>query len=62
MTYGQVARARTAVKLAKEKLDSLIDLFRKKLGVRNLEFMNVSGITNLIEVGCFFFHLKFSKF
>ncbi|GKU89340.1 hypothetical protein SLEP1_g3490 [Rubroshorea leprosula] len=48
--FPEVARARMAVKLAKEKLDSLIDLFRKKLGVRSLEFMSVSGTTHLIEL------------
>lgn len=42
--------------MAKEKLDSLIDLYRKRLGMRKLEFMSVSGITHLIEV----VELKFS--
>lgn len=36
--------------MAQEKLDSLIDVYRKQLGMRKLEFMNVSGTTHLIEV------------
>lgn len=52
MVFGvQVARARKAVQSAKEELDSLINMCRKQLGMRNLEFMSVSGITHLIEVG-----------
>lgn len=52
MVFGvQVARARKAVQSAKEELDSLINMCRKRLGMRNLEFMSVSGITHLIEVG-----------
>lgn len=35
---------------AEEKLNSLIAQYRKQLGIRNLEFMCVSGITHLIEV------------
>lgn len=38
------------VQLAKEKLDSLISLYRKQLGMRKLEFIIVSGTTHLIEV------------
>lgn len=52
MFFGvQVARARKAVQSAKEELDSLITMCRKQLGMRNLEFMSVSGTTHLIEVG-----------
>lgn len=36
--------------MAVEQLDSLIGLYRKNLGMRNLEFLSVSGITHLIEV------------
>ncbi|XP_031261305.1 DNA mismatch repair protein MSH3 [Pistacia vera] len=48
--FAEVARARKAVQLAKEELDSLISLYRKQLGMRNLEFMSVSGTTHLIEL------------
>jgi len=36
--------------MAVEHLDSLIDLYRKRLGMRKLEYMCVSGVTHLIEV------------
>lgn len=36
--------------MAKEKLESLIGLYRKQLRIGNLEFLSVSGITYLIEV------------
>ncbi|CAK9160960.1 unnamed protein product [Ilex paraguariensis] len=48
--YTEVAKARTKVQLAKEKLELLIGLYRKQLGIRKLEFMNVSGVTHLIEL------------
>ncbi|KAK6250568.1 DNA mismatch repair protein MutS [Theobroma cacao] len=48
--FPEVARARKAVQLAKEKLDNLIFLYRKRLGKGNLEFMCVSGTTHLIEL------------
>ncbi|GMY07192.1 DNA mismatch repair protein MSH3 isoform X1, partial [Fagus crenata] len=48
--FPEVARARKEVQLSKEKLDSLIDLYRKKLGMRKLEFVSVSGTTHLIEL------------
>lgn len=48
--FFQVARGRTAVQIAKEKLDLLIGQYREQLGMRNLEFMSVSGSTHLIEV------------
>ncbi|KAA8533740.1 hypothetical protein F0562_031257 [Nyssa sinensis] len=48
--FPEVARARKAVQLAKEKLDSLIGLYRKQLGMWKLEFMSVSGTTHLIEM------------
>ncbi|KAF6159581.1 hypothetical protein GIB67_008010 [Kingdonia uniflora] len=48
--FPEVARARTSVQVAKGKLDLLIGLYRKQLGIRNLEFMSVSGSTHLIEV------------
>uniref|UniRef100_A0A2N9HGD3 DNA mismatch repair proteins mutS family domain-containing protein n=1 Tax=Fagus sylvatica TaxID=28930 RepID=A0A2N9HGD3_FAGSY len=49
-TPSEVARARKEVQLSKEKLDCLIDLYRKKLGMRKLEFVSVSGTTHLIEL------------
>lgn len=36
--------------MAVEQLDPLIGLYRKRLGMRNLEYMSVSGVTHLIEV------------
>lgn len=36
--------------MAVDELNSLISLYRKQLGMRNLEFMSVSGITHLVEV------------
>ncbi|KAK9291688.1 hypothetical protein L1049_019637 [Liquidambar formosana] len=48
--FPEVARARTAVQFAKEKLDLLIGLYRKQLRMHNLEFMSVSGTTHLIEL------------
>ncbi|KAJ4957042.1 hypothetical protein NE237_013825 [Protea cynaroides] len=48
--FPEVARAQTAVQMAKEKLDLLIGLYRKQLGMCNLEFMSVSGSTHLIEL------------
>ncbi|RWR91908.1 DNA mismatch repair protein MSH3 [Cinnamomum micranthum f. kanehirae] len=48
--FPEVARGRTAVQMAKEKLDLLIGQYRKQLGMRNLEFMSVSGSTHLIEL------------
>lgn len=48
--FPEVTRARAEVQLAKEKLDLLIGMYRKQLGIRNLEFMSVSGATHLIEL------------
>ncbi|KAG8638414.1 hypothetical protein MANES_14G026600v8 [Manihot esculenta] len=48
--FQGVASSRKAVQLAKEKLDSLICLYRKQLKMHNLEFMSVSGNTHLIEL------------
>lgn len=48
--FPEVAIARTAVQLAKEKLDIMIGSYRKQLRMHNLEFMSVSGITHLIEL------------
>eukprot|EP00268_Persea_americana_P050080 TRINITY_DN5420_c0_g1_i5.p1 TRINITY_DN5420_c0_g1~~TRINITY_DN5420_c0_g1_i5.p1 ORF type:complete len:629 (+),score=145.72 TRINITY_DN5420_c0_g1_i5:657-2543(+) len=48
--FPEVARGHTAVQIAKEKLDLLIGQYRKQLGMRNLEFMSVSGSTHLIEL------------
>ncbi|KAF3433002.1 hypothetical protein FNV43_RR24104 [Rhamnella rubrinervis] len=48
--FPEVARARKEVQLAKEKLDSLISLYRKQLRLSKLEFMSVSGMTHLIEL------------
>ncbi|CAL9226817.1 unnamed protein product [Arabidopsis halleri] len=48
--FPELAEARQAVLVIKEKLDSSISSFRKKLAIRNLEFLQVSGITHLIEL------------
>ncbi|XP_058084309.1 DNA mismatch repair protein MSH3 isoform X5 [Magnolia sinica] len=48
--FPEVARGQIAVQIASEKLDLLIGLYRKQLGMHNLEFMSVSGSTHLIEV------------
>ncbi|XP_034711126.1 DNA mismatch repair protein MSH3 isoform X3 [Vitis riparia] len=48
--FPEVAKARSLVQSAKEKLDLLIGLYRKQLRMNNLEFMSVSGTTHLIEV------------
>ncbi|KAL7003351.1 hypothetical protein U1Q18_004509 [Sarracenia purpurea var. burkii] len=48
--FPEVAKAQTAVQLSKEKLDSMIVLYRKQLGMQTLEFTSVSGITHLIEM------------
>lgn len=48
--FPEIARGRTSVYIAKEKLDLLIGQYRKQLGMRNLEFMSVSGSTHLIEL------------
>ncbi|KAL5981573.1 hypothetical protein ACLOJK_015635 [Asimina triloba] len=48
--FAEVARCRTALQMVKEKLDLSIGLYRKQLGMRNLEFMSVSGSTHLIEL------------
>ncbi|PIA31437.1 hypothetical protein AQUCO_04900023v1 [Aquilegia coerulea] len=48
--FPEVATAQTTVQVANHKLDSLIDLYRKQLGVRNLDFISVSGSTHLIEL------------
>ncbi|CAH8384456.1 unnamed protein product [Eruca vesicaria subsp. sativa] len=48
--FPELAEARQAVLAVREKLDSLIVSYRKKLANRNLEFLEVSGITHLIEV------------
>ncbi|KAK7343678.1 hypothetical protein VNO77_12606 [Canavalia gladiata] len=48
--FPEVTRARKAFKVAVEQLDLLIDLYRKQLGMRNLEFTSVSGTTHLIEL------------
>ena len=50
LIYAQLAKARSLVQSAKEKLDLLIGLYRKQLRMNNLEFMSVSGTTHLIEV------------
>lgn len=46
----QLAEARQAVLTVRERLDSLIVSYQKKLANRNLQFLEVSGITHLIEV------------
>ncbi|KAL2556054.1 DNA mismatch repair protein MSH3 [Forsythia ovata] len=48
--FPEVAAARTKVQLGNEKLDQLIGLYRKQLRMHNLEFLNVSGVTHLIEL------------
>ncbi|XP_058084306.1 DNA mismatch repair protein MSH3 isoform X2 [Magnolia sinica] len=48
--FPEVARGQIAVQIASEKLDLLIGLYRKQLGMHNLEFMSVSGSTHLIEL------------
>ncbi|XP_054786592.1 DNA mismatch repair protein MSH3 isoform X2 [Prosopis cineraria] len=48
--FPEVVQARKAFQMAEDRLNSLIILYRKQLGMRNLEFMSVSGITHLIEV------------
>ncbi|KAL5554365.1 hypothetical protein UlMin_041766 [Ulmus minor] len=48
--FPEVARARNEVRVAKEKLDSLIIMYRKQLRMSKLEFTSVSGITHLIEL------------
>lgn len=48
--FPELARAREEVQMAKEKLESLIGLYRKQLRIGNLEFLSVSGITYLIEL------------
>ncbi|KAL7146352.1 hypothetical protein ABFS83_06G034900 [Erythranthe nasuta] len=49
-SFPEVASARTKVRLANEKLDQLLPLYRKKIRIRNLEYMSVSGVTHLIEL------------
>ncbi|CAJ1977075.1 unnamed protein product [Sphenostylis stenocarpa] len=48
--FPEVIRARKNFKLAVEQLDSLIDLYRKRLRMQNLEFISISGTTHLIEL------------
>ncbi|CAI9767658.1 unnamed protein product [Fraxinus pennsylvanica] len=48
--FPEVAAARTKVQLANEKLEQLIGLYRKQLRMNNIEFVNVSGVTHLIEL------------
>ncbi|XP_020577568.1 DNA mismatch repair protein MSH3 [Phalaenopsis equestris] len=48
--FPEVALGQIAVQTTKEKLDSLIIQYRKQLGMRNLEFIAVSGVTHLIEL------------
>ncbi|XP_057427626.1 DNA mismatch repair protein MSH3 isoform X2 [Lotus japonicus] len=48
--FPEVIRARKDFQMAVEQLDSLISLYRKRLGIRNLEFLSVSGATHLIEL------------
>lgn len=48
--FPEVTAARKAVQEAKERLESLIVMYRKQLRMRNLEFMSVSGSTHLIEL------------
>ncbi|KFK29055.1 hypothetical protein AALP_AA7G082800 [Arabis alpina] len=48
--FPELAEARQAVFVVREKLDSSIASYRKKLANRNLEFLQVSGISHLIEL------------
>ncbi|XP_038890123.1 DNA mismatch repair protein MSH3 [Benincasa hispida] len=48
--FPKVARARKKSQSVRDKLDSLITLYRKHLGMRKLEFTSVSGNTHLIEL------------
>ncbi|KAJ4899490.1 DNA mismatch repair protein MSH3 [Raphanus sativus] len=48
--FPELAEARQAVLTVRERLDSLIVSYQKKLANRNLQFLEVSGITHLIEV------------
>ncbi|XP_076948230.1 DNA mismatch repair protein MSH3-like [Bidens hawaiensis] len=48
--FEEIGTERTKVKQAKEKLDLLIDLYRKQLRKPKLEFMSVSVTTHLIEL------------
>jgi len=48
--FPEVAEGHVNVEMAQHKLDLLIVEYRKQLGIRNLEFKTVSGLTNLIEV------------
>ncbi|CAA6655635.1 unnamed protein product [Spirodela intermedia] len=48
--FPDVLASLTACRLAEERLDLLIIQYRKKLGIRNLEFATVSGTTHLIEL------------
>ncbi|XP_020682770.1 DNA mismatch repair protein MSH3 isoform X2 [Dendrobium catenatum] len=48
--FPEVASSQIAVQMTKEKLDSLIIQYRKQLGMRNLDFTSVSGVTHLIEL------------
>ncbi|VVA92621.1 unnamed protein product [Arabis nemorensis] len=48
--FPELAEARQAVSVVREKLDSSIASYRKKLAIRNLEFVHVSGISHLIEL------------
>ncbi|CAH1430272.1 unnamed protein product [Lactuca virosa] len=48
--FQEIATARNKVKQEKDKLDLLINIFRKQLKNQKLEFMSVSGTTHLIEV------------
>ncbi|XP_052203955.1 DNA mismatch repair protein MSH3 isoform X2 [Diospyros lotus] len=48
--FPEIATAQIAVQMAKEKLDSMIGLYRKQLEMPKLEFMSISGTTHLIEM------------
>ncbi|CAN8230545.1 unnamed protein product [Cochlearia groenlandica] len=48
--FPELAEARQTVVAVREKLDFSIASYRKKLAIRNLEFLTVSGITHLIEL------------
>ncbi|KAG0460562.1 hypothetical protein HPP92_020859 [Vanilla planifolia] len=48
--FPEVVSGKILVEIEKEKLDSLIGQYRKQLGMFNLNFICVAGVTHLIEL------------
>uniref|UniRef100_A0A803M0F0 DNA mismatch repair protein MSH3 n=1 Tax=Chenopodium quinoa TaxID=63459 RepID=A0A803M0F0_CHEQI len=48
--FSEVAEARKKVEVANEKLESLINMYRRQLRMHTLDFITVSGTTHLIEL------------